>query len=135
VSSENPAARSLRKGSKSVDERHPACFSEGAWLVARLCCVDPSGVRERSSGKNSAGPRDFLPSAIIKEKTHPSGCGNMVGSSRVMPIYEMMSPRHFSTAAVHDSLSAGSSACRDVSRTARFNRFQQPARYSNVVSF
>jgi len=65
VSSENPAARSWRNGSRSAADRHPGCFREGVWLdAARLLWADPSGVSDRSRGRNSAGPRGFLTSAM-----------------------------------------------------------------------
>jgi len=84
VSSENPAARSLRKGSRSVDDK------QLVWLWRDGCAArlpeEPSGVIESSSGKNSAGPSGLLTSAFGKTITHPSGWGNIEGSSNVIPI-------------------------------------------------
>lgn len=59
----------------------------------------------------------------------------MLGSSRVIPEYEMIRPLSSSKAFAHFAFSAAPYSSRDISRFAAYRRFQQLVRYSKTVSF
>lgn len=103
VSSVNPEARSFRNGSRSAAARQPCTPATGS-------SEDVSGVTASSRGRNSAGPTGLLEISTVSYNAHSLGWGNIVGSSSVIPMYDMTSPRHLSAVAVQAALSFASRA-------------------------
>lgn len=110
-----PMARSLRNGRSSAASRgvDAAGFAEEEEVVRGSPAEGVPAVIASRMGKNSAGPvaRLTLDNTVCLRWTHYDGCGNIVGSSSVMPQYEMIKPFNLSNNSCHCLVSSGPHAC------------------------
>lgn len=101
-----PAARSLKNGRRLDESRTAGTSPDGALDVdERGSPIGSGDVRPSKMGRNSAGPVSRLHLAGKMLYTHFSGCGNIVGSSSVIPQYDITNALTLSKRLCQDSFS------------------------------